>query len=150
MPRTTGIHGLPALMFDQLWPIRQWRCEEIDCILRHGDDVLLHNSTVSIIYPSKHLHLWNKRIHRPIFGIRVLYANNGFPFASTHFLVYTEVIAASLSRNHTNRDNTRQFFFVGDDFQRMQCLWSASIATINRLGPGRFIFGSTVDNIDVT
>ena len=54
-------------------------------VLRHGDDLLMHNSTVAIICPSKHLHLWNQRIHPPIFGIRVLYPINGFPLASTPF-----------------------------------------------------------------
>ena len=48
-----------ALISDQLWPIHQCRCEEIDCILRHGDDLLLrmYNSAVAIICPSKHLRL---------------------------------------------------------------------------------------------
>ena len=47
---------LSAFIFKQLWPIHHWRCEEIDCILRHRDDLLLHNSTVAIICPYKHLH----------------------------------------------------------------------------------------------
>ena len=33
--------SFPALIFDQLWPIHQRRCEEIDCVLRHGDDLFL-------------------------------------------------------------------------------------------------------------
>ena len=74
-----------SLTFDQLWPAHQWRCEEIDCFLRHGDDLLLHNSTVSSICPFKHLIPCNKRIHRPIFAKRVLCANNGFPLTSSHF-----------------------------------------------------------------
>ena len=78
--------SLSAFKFDQLWPIHQWRCEEIDSLLRRGDDLLLSNSTSAIICPSKHLNLCNKRIPRPIFGTSVLYTypNNGFPLASTH------------------------------------------------------------------
>ena len=33
------------------------------------------------------LHLCNKRIHPPIFGVRVLYPNNSFPLAIVHFHV---------------------------------------------------------------
>ena len=31
--------SLSALIFDQLWPIYQWGCEEIDCVLGHGHDL---------------------------------------------------------------------------------------------------------------
>ena len=79
--------SLSTLIFDQLLLIHQWTCEEIDCVLSHGNGLSLHNSTVAIICPSKHLHLRNKRIPRPIFDVRVLYPNNGFPIASTHFHV---------------------------------------------------------------
>ena len=54
-------------------------------VLHHDDDLLMHNSTVAIICPSKHLHLCNKRIHWPIFGIRVLYPINGFPSKALPF-----------------------------------------------------------------
>ena len=33
--------SLSALIFNQLRPIHQWKCEEIDCVLRHGDDLFL-------------------------------------------------------------------------------------------------------------
>ena len=34
--------SLPALLCDQLWPTQQWRCEEMDCVLLHGDDLFLN------------------------------------------------------------------------------------------------------------
>ena len=76
-----------ALIFDQLWPIHEWKCEEVDCILPHGDD--LGYCTIIQQLPSfapldTYIFV-NKRLHRPIFGIHVFYPNNGFPLASTHF-----------------------------------------------------------------
>lgn len=34
---------LSSLLRDQLWPIHQWRCEEINCVLLHGDALFLEN-----------------------------------------------------------------------------------------------------------
>ena len=31
--------SMSALIFDQLWPIHEWKCEEVDYILRRRDDL---------------------------------------------------------------------------------------------------------------
>lgn len=41
--------NLSALLSRQLGPVRQWRCEEIDCVLLHGDDLLLESSKLLVI-----------------------------------------------------------------------------------------------------
>ena len=66
-------------------------------LAKQTKQALLHNSTVAIICPSKYLHLCNKRIHWPIFGIRVLYPNNSFPLTSTHFHIKISSIYSKAS-----------------------------------------------------
>ena len=36
--------NLSALLSHQLQSIHQWRCEEIDSVLLHGDDLVLESS----------------------------------------------------------------------------------------------------------
>ena len=113
---------LSAFNMRQLWSIHQWRCQKIDWVLLHGDDLFLENFVRELIltanklffkdittqFPPTSNHFFQlirettlALLNCPNFCVPLHYHNNRFSLARTHFqngTCGTRIISGTLPR----------------------------------------------------